>query len=324
MKRLIKKQLILATVVYWFLLLYIIAALVFWYIALQRQNRQMATHRLLELRQEDPAYGQKVREVKEEEKVKTAQYTGEGLTFLLVILVGAVFIYRAVRKQFRMAQEQKNFMMAITHELKTPIAVTKLNLETLLKHKLDERKQTKMIQMTLEETERLNNLTNNILISSQLEAGGYRFAKEELDLSALSSDCLDNFRNRFPDYNWKAEIEADIEITGDGMLLQIMINNLLENAVKYSPKHSAITFAVKKTGQHIHMQVKDEGMGVPEEEKEKIFRRFYRVGNEKTRSTKGTGLGLFLCRKIASDHNGSIHVSDNSPAGSIFTVTFAA
>jgi signal transduction histidine kinase len=82
-----------------------------------------------------------------------------------------------------MAQQQQNFMMAITHELKTPIAVAKLNLETLLKHKLDDSKQQKIIQMTLQETNRLNALTNNILISSQLEGEGYQSAKEELDLS---------------------------------------------------------------------------------------------------------------------------------------------
>jgi signal transduction histidine kinase len=322
MKRLIKKQLILATVVYWILLVYIIAALVWWYIALQQQNRQMTTYKLIELSAEDPNYATKVRKVKEEEKIKTAQYTGEGLTFLLLILVGAVFIYRAVRKQFRMSQEQKNFMMAVTHELKTPIAVTKLNLETLLKHKLEEKKQQKIIQMTLQETERLNNLTNNILISSQLEAGGYPFTKEELDLSALAMDCVTNFKNRFPEYHWESDITADLEITGDAVLLQIMINNLLENAVKYSPKHSAIYFVLKKETQDITLQVKDEGSGIPEEEKEKIFRRFYRVGNEKTRATKGTGLGLFLCKKIAADHHATIDVKDNSPAGSIFTITF--
>jgi two-component system sensor histidine kinase CiaH len=322
MKKFLKKQLILATIVYWILLLYIIAALVWWFIALQQQNQQMKAYKLVELNPADPSYVSKVKEVHEQEQRKTTQYIGEGSTFLLLILVGAVFVYRSVRKEFRLSQEQQNFMMAVTHELKTPIAVTKLNLETLLKHKLEEQKQQKLLQMTLQETERLNDLSSNILISAQLEGGGYTFTREELDLSALTMDAINSFRGRFPDYKWEIDIEDDLEISGDPFLLQIMINNLAENAIKYSPHHSSISITLKKNKQNIELQVKDEGPGVPEEEKKKIFRRFYRVGSEKVRATKGTGLGLYLCKKIAEDHHADITVKNNHPAGSIFCIRF--
>src|SRR5580765_7492926 len=135
-----------------------------------------------------------------------------------------------------MTQQQQNFMMAITHELKTPIAVAKLNLETLQKHKLEENKQQKLIQATLQEANRLNTLTNNILISSQLEGGGYELAKEELDFSLLAATCMLDFHNRFPGRKSETAIEEDTDIKGDALLLQILVNNLLENAVKYSPK----------------------------------------------------------------------------------------
>jgi signal transduction histidine kinase len=322
MKRFLKKQLILATIVYWILLLYIIAALVWWFIALQQHNRELTTHKLVELSMEDPLYFEKVKEVKREERARSARNIGEGATFLLLILVGAVFVYRAVRKQFKVSQEQQNFMMAVTHELKTPLAVTKLNLETLLKHKLEEQKQQKLLQMTLEETERLNSLANNILISSQLEGGGYKFSKEELDYTSLVEDAVQQFKNRFPAYDWMPEIEKDVVITGDALLLQIMINNLLENAVKYSPKGSAISVSLTTASGGILLSVADEGPGIPEEERKRIFRRFYRIGNERTRATKGTGLGLYLCKKIAADHKGEIHVRDNQPFGSIFTIRF--
>jgi signal transduction histidine kinase len=322
MKKIIKKQLILATIVYWILLLYIIAALVFWFIELQHQNLRMTNYKLLELHTEDPAYLMKVDAVNKEEHRKTAQYIGEGSMFLLLILVGAVFVYRAVRKQFISSEQQQNFMMAVTHELKTPIAVIKLNLETLQKHKLDDQKQQKILFITLEETERLNSLANNILISSELEGGGYRFSKEEIDLSALASNTVQNFRNRFPDYKWKISIEDEIPVLGDQLLLQIMINNLLDNAIKYSPKQTTIAFDLKKDYNGIHLQVADEGAGVPDEEKSKIFQRFYRVGNETVRATKGTGLGLYLCKKIANDHSASISVKNNSPAGSVFIIHF--
>jgi two-component system sensor histidine kinase CiaH len=212
--------------------------------------------------------------------------------------------------------------MAITHELKTPLAVTKLNLETLQKHKLDEQRQQKLLQMTMQETERLIALANNILISSQLEGGGYKVSREELDISSLAEGCVQDFNHRFPGFNWLIDIEPDLAISGDTLLLQIMINNLLENAVKYSPKQSRIDFRLAKHAASIDLSVIDQGPGIPEPEKKKIFERFYRMGNESVRKTKGTGLGLYLCRKIAEDHNATISVSNNPDGGSNFTIHF--
>lgn len=317
-----KKSLAAANMVYWFLLVYIVVALAFWYISLEQQSRQMTTYKLLELKADDPDYLRKVETITKEEELKTAQYIGEGITFLLIILLGASFVYRAVRKQIRVAQQQQNFMMAITHELKTPIAVAKLNLETLLKHKLDEERREKMLRMILLETNRLNALTNNILITSQLEGEGYRIVKEELDLSRLAGTSIQEFRERFPDRPWEIYIEEGLFISGDMLLLQILINNLLDNALKYSPGDSPIGFTLEKHGSGIVLRVSDQGAGIPDKEKRKIFDRFYRIGNETVRSAKGTGLGLYLCTKIVRDHNASIQVTNNTPAGSVFTIKF--
>src|SRR5690606_10624220 len=100
------------------------------------------------------------------------QYIGEGVIFFLLIAAAAMFIYRAVSRQFKQSREQQAFMMAITHELKTPVAVAQLNLETLQKHRLEPAQQLKLIGNTLQETSRLNALCNNLLLSSQMEAGG--------------------------------------------------------------------------------------------------------------------------------------------------------
>ena len=213
-------------------------------------------------------------------------------------------------------------MMAVTHELKTPISVARLNLETMQKYTLDPEKQRKLIRTTLDETARLNFLTNNILISSQLEGGGYSSAKEDLDLANLLKDCIQGFRNRFPDRNFKDDIEADADVKGDALLLQMLINNLLENAIKYSPKESPISAVLKKYRSGIELQIKDKGPGIPDDEKKNIFTKFYRIGNEATRKTQGTGLGLYLCRKIAGYHNADISVTNNEPCGSNFVVTF--
>ncbi|MEO5595034.1 MAG: ATP-binding protein [Chitinophagaceae bacterium] len=317
-----KKRLAVITIVYWFLLLYIIAALIWWFIALQQQSHQMAVYKLMELKAEDPAYLQKIDLVTAEEKRKNAQFIGEGSIFLLVILIGAVFVYRAVRRQIKMAQQEQNFMMAITHELKTPIAIAKLNLETLQKHKLEEGKQQKLIHATLQEANRLNTLTNNILISSQLEGGGYKFLKEDLNFSSLTANCVQDFHSRFPERKLESEIDEDIDIRGDSLLLQILVNNLLDNAIKYAPKESTIQLSLQKKGTHVFLKCADKGPGIADEEKKKVFERFYRIGNEQVRKTKGTGLGLYLCKKIALDHNAGISVTNNHPEGSIFTVDF--
>jgi K+-sensing histidine kinase KdpD len=213
-------------------------------------------------------------------------------------------------------------MMAVTHELKTPISVTRLNLETLQKYNLDKEKKQKLIRITLDETSRLDFLTNNILVAAQLESNNFKSSKEELDLGALLKDCIHQFSNRFPDRVFKDDIEENADLKGDALLLQMLINNLLENATKYSPKETTITTSLKKYRSGIELQIKDEGAGIAEDEKDKIFTKFYRIGSETTRKTKGTGLGLYLCRKIARDHNGDIAVTNNEPQGSIFAVTF--
>ncbi|HYE56536.1 MAG TPA: ATP-binding protein, partial [Chitinophagaceae bacterium] len=219
-------------------------------------------------------------------------------------------------------QQQQNFMMAITHELKTPIAVARLNLETMQKHQLDAQRQQKLIQMTLQETMRLHSLTSNILVSSQLEGGGYQRSVEELDLSQLTISSVDDFRQRFTDRAWETDITPDIAIEGDALLLQIMVNNLLENAHKYSPRGTPISVVLKRSGEGALLQVIDSGIGIADNEKKKIFDKFYRIGNEETRKAKGTGLGLHLCRKIAKDHHADITVTNNLPSGSIFTIRF--
>jgi signal transduction histidine kinase len=312
----------IAPVLYWFLLAYIIVALVFWFLELQKQNRQMTNYKLQELKLDDPDYMNKVDRFSIEERRKIAQYISEGVTFLLVISVGAVFLFRAIMRQIKVQQQQQNFMMAITHELKTPISVAKLNLETLQKYNLDESRQKKVIQSALQEISRLDTLANNILVSAQLEGGYYQLSRDEVDFSALTRRSAQDFSHRFAEKNWQVNIQPDLIISGDELLLEILVNNLVENAVKYSPKNGTITINLTRENTHIVLQVKDEGPGVPDNERKKIFKKFYRIGNEETRTTQGTGLGLYLCKKIAADHKAQITISNNHPTGTIFSVVF--
>ena len=315
-----KKRLTLITVVYWFLLLYLLAALTWWFIELWQQNEEMYAFKKDLIHASDPSYDLMMRRIGEERERNIAQYIGEGATFLLLTIAGAIFVYRATRRQIRMNTQQQNFMMAVTHELKTPIAVAKLNLETLRRHALDPDKQQKIINATLQETNRLNDLCNNILLSSQLDAGGYRLNKEPVDLGALAEECVQEFRQRFAQRNIATDIEPGIMIEADMLMMKLAINNLVENALKYSPAGSPIHLSLHTNDNKVELSVRDEGPGIPDAEKERIFERFYRLGQEKTRQAKGTGLGLYLTRKIVEDHRGKIFVQDNHPAGSNFVI----
>lgn len=314
------KRLTLITIVFWFLLSYVIVALVFWFISLQQQNENITSLRLQQLKP-GASYTTEAEKIYDEKRWKTIQYIGEGITFLGLIILSAVYIYRATRRQFNLSLQQQNFMMAVTHELKTPIAVTRLNLETLQKRKLEEQQQQKLIGNTLQEVDRLNSLCNNILLASQLDAGSYIISKKEIDVSVLAESVVKEFSTRYPQRKLVSNIQKDLFVTGEELLLEMLMNNLVDNALKYSPRETAVAITLKSKENNIQFSVEDEGPGIPNEEKSLIFEKFYRVGNEETRTAKGTGLGLYLCKKIAQDHNAEIKVHNNVK-GAVFTVTF--
>jgi two-component system, OmpR family, sensor histidine kinase CiaH len=308
-------------IVFWMLLAYTIAALVWWFYELNAQNLLLSSVEIKELALHDPQYLSKYNAVIDEQKRNTIQYISEGIAFFLLIIAGALYIYRGFIKELRLARDQRNFMMAITHELKTPIAVAKLNLETLQKHKLAESQQKQILSNTLQETNRLDILCNNLLVSSQIEAGKYNLSKGEQHFSEIINDCADEFIRRYPLRVFTKNIALDIIVTGDLFLLQIAINNLIENALKYSPKEKPIDITLQKVENWAQLSVTDEGAGVADADKKLVFEKFYRTGNEATKRAKGTGLGLYLTGKICKTHNGQIKIEDNPKGGSIFILS---
>ncbi|MEO7962142.1 MAG: ATP-binding protein [Ginsengibacter sp.] len=304
-------------ILYWFLLTYIIAALVFWYIALNEQNGELTRYRLALIDVRSHNYQSNKLAIEDSRKRKTAQYLGEGATFLLLIIAGAAYVFRIIKRQLYQSQQQQNFMMAITHELKTPIAVTKLNLETLQKRKLDEGQQHKLISTTIQETDRLNALCNNMLLTSQIESGSYSLVKEKIDLSELGESCVNNFISRYPQRKIRIVSEPGLYVSGDKTLLELAVNNLLDNALKYSGKDDLVLMKLNRYDLMVEMKISDEGPGVSREERAKIFEKYFRGS---ARQTKGTGLGLYLTKNIIDQHKGSISVSENKPHGSIFIV----
>jgi signal transduction histidine kinase len=317
------------TVLYWTLLAYVVAALIWWFISLEKQNQQIAEKErnyLLEHKLElsQAAFEEQWNKIQRAEQKNFTKYLSEGITFLALIGLGASWVYRSVRRRFRLQKQQEEFIMAVTHELKTPIAVARLNLETIQRYPLDEEKRERLVKTTLDETARLNFLTNNILVASQLAGQSFRSERNELNLAGLLRDCIRDFQKRFPNRELIAHMPEEVVLNGDPLLLQILVNNLLENAQKYAPKDSPIQLNLSQESTAILLEVIDQGPGIPRSERKQIFERFYRIENETTRKTAGTGLGLYLCKKIAANHQATISVSDHLPRGSNFAVVFSA
>ena len=312
------------TTLYVLLLAYIVAALVFWGISLYKQSDRIYDQELLHLRTtvDSVRYPKQFLEARagfEDKRVRRIkQYVGEGSTFLLIILIGAGVVYSSYRRGARLSRQQNNFMLSVTHELKSPIAAMKLNLQTLEKHKLDEDKRALLIGKCISESNRLNDLCNNILMASQMEGNQYKPLFERIDFSEFTESALVSYTTRYPERILaKLNVNHPI-IVADKPMLQMALNNLIENALKYSSEKIVVHSFVKS--KKLYFRVSDQGPGVPDIEKQRIFRKFYRIGVEETRTSKGTGLGLYLTEKIVSEHRGKITVKDNKPKGSVFEI----
>lgn len=301
---------------YWLLTAYMVAALVWWFIELMQLNEQLHAYRL----QQNTSSPDARRIAEDERRRNIAQYIGEGSMFLLLTWVGAAFVHRAARKKIRLDEQQRNFMMAVTHELKTPIAVIRLNLETQQRHTLDDTQRQGLLADNLRETDRLEDLCNKILLSSQYDAGGVVICQERTDLSALAREALEECIRRHPERDFQSLITDHIYVLADRLLIRLAMSNLLENAVRYSPANRPVCLTLEETSDKALLRVRDEGIGIAPADKTLLFQKFQRLGKEETRRAKGTGLGLYLTRRIVHDHGGSIRVEDNTPQGSCFVI----
>src|SRR5690606_13747625 len=216
----------------------------------------------------------------------------------------------------------QNFLLAVTHELKSPLASVKLYIQTILKRELDREQQKVFLSNSLKDIERLDDLVENVLLSTKLENRAYQLPKEVFDMSELVEQIIDRLqKNACKTQVIKADLDEHIKLKADKFAITNVITNLVENAVKYSPACGMIYVKLKEEGGNLIFSVADHGIGIPDEEKRLIFNKFYRVGSEATRKTKGTGLGLYIVRTVLQKHNASIRVKDNKPSGSIFEVT---
>jgi signal transduction histidine kinase len=313
-----------ATLILGILFGYVLLQFLWWEILLVRQNNAIISEKqkLAALASTDAAKMERdIAALQKKKRAQTYMIVGEGTVFLLLLLYGLHRIRQAQEKELALNRQQKNFFLSITHELKTPIAATKLQLQTLQKQKLDESTRMELLRKALEETERLNALIDNVLLASSLESGEFTFRKEKQDISSLiDAVCHRYYRHYIEKGQLKTDIAPGVAAEVDGQAFTSVITNLIDNAIKYSPGEPDILVSVELQGGRPLMTVRDQGAGIKSEDKGKIFTRFYRGGNELTRSSKGTGLGLFIVDYIARMHGAEVSVRDNRPRGSIFEI----
>jgi signal transduction histidine kinase len=251
---------------------------------------------------------------------------GEGMMFVMVFLVGAYFLHQSLNKEAKLQEQKKNFLLSVTHELKSPLASIKILLQTIQKRDLTKAQILNFIDKSLLDVERLDDMVENMLLASKIDNRSYTFPKAKFNMSVLVDSIVNRLQISKCDCNQQiinAEIEPKIEITGDKFALTSVVTNLVENAVKYSSPCETVNVKLFEKDGKVYFQVADHGIGIADSEKPRIFDKFYRVGSEDTRNTKGTGLGLYIVKEVLDKHQASIKVKDNRPAGSVFEVVFA-
>jgi signal transduction histidine kinase len=246
---------------------------------------------------------------------------GEGLVFILLLLLGIIQTRKSFRRETRVIRQQKNFLLSVTHELKSPIASVKLYLQTLEKRDLERAKQIELIQKAIAETNRLDQLVENILVVAQIDNHVLLIQRENRNLSDFFHKIILEFNEKYG-ITLKSEIQNDVNFGFDQLAFRSILLNLIENALKYSNSTPDISVKLWTSSNAIFVSIADQGIGIQDDEKLRVFEKFFRSGNEETRQSKGTGLGLYIVKYLVEHHQGSISIRSNTPKGSIFELQF--
>ncbi len=304
-----------------------LAAFVWWAILLMKKSEEiyqtkLALAKLEQIQEQKNSFGTKQNLIEVERERQRMMIWGEGAVFTITLLIGIWLINRAHHREIEASNQQKNFLLSITHELKSPIASIRLALDTFLKRDLENYQVKKLSKGALNETVRLNELVNDLLLSAKME-NKYDLEIENLNLSALIEQQVISFSKMHPNVEITKNIsDSTMKIQADRQGLVLIISNLLENGVKYNYSNDKkLNINLLEKNNKIFLEISDNGNGILEKYKNKIFEKFYRAGNEETRKTKGTGLGLYIVKEFVKFHQGTIEVKSNQPKGSIFKIT---
>ncbi len=311
-------------ILFWLSFLYMTVALIFWGRSLYNisvENIGLRKELLqYEYTTDSLQYHQKYNELNDEINTRRNQFLGEGLTFFVFIIISGFIVYISLRKESERNAFQQNVLLSITHELKTPLASAKLALQTLLKRELERDAQIEVLNLAIDDINRLDEMTNNILSINNLENNQLKTNIENSTAQTILSPIIENYSNAQNTHKIILEGE-DFSLKSDPYLLSILLSNLINNAIKYSPNQDTIYIRTSQKNEQKIIEIIDLGKGIEKSEQEKVFRKFYRIGDETTRTSKGTGLGLYIVKKISAILGLQIEY-DNSDGTSVFKIIF--
>jgi len=247
----------------------------------------------------------------------------EGSFFALLLFVLMGILWRTFRREVELERQHRNFLSAVTHELKSPLAAIRLSLETVAGGRATGESARKFLGNALDDATRLEELVQKVLEATRFSGGRSLDIRKDVHLSRIVEEATESFKRRAAAAGATLDLAIEPDIFGDvdEEALSIAISNLLENAVKYGGEPPKIVMSLTLIGHHAVLEIGDNGNGIPEEDVGRVFDRFFRSGDEMTRNTRGTGLGLYLVQQIIDAHRGTVKIESTGEDGTVFRVT---
>jgi signal transduction histidine kinase/tetratricopeptide (TPR) repeat protein len=262
--------------------------------------------------------------------LKTFLVSRRGVYFYMFLLIAGILVFglvltiRAVSHELELARMKSDFVSTISHEFKSPLTSIRQLAEMLHSGRVpSEARRQQYYDVLLEQSERLSLLTENILNLARIEEGRKEFVFEKTDISALLKETASSIQDRVrhEGFSIELEIKKDLPMAMvDRAAMGRAVTNLIDNAVKYSGESRRVVISASGEGEFLTIAVKDFGIGIRKEDLDKVFERFFRGGDELTRTVKGSGLGLTLVREIVEAHHGKVYAESEPGKGSTFFI----
>ncbi len=287
---------------------YMILGIIWWGMLLSKKNKE-----IYELKKAFILNTQELKSIENERSRQTIMILGEGFVLGCSLLLGIYIINRSANKEIQNANQQSDFLLSVSHELKSPVAAIKLALQTLVRPGLTKQKEDQIRRSALEDTKRLEKLVQNILLSASIENNGLELYKSDIDLLQLVEEIIGNYRSENANSHFKIDHpESSIQISADRQNIKQAISNIIDNAVKYSTQNTPIEILISEDVDMVHCHIRNTGTPISPGEFSRIFEKFYRSNDIEIRRKEGTGIGLYITKEIVEAHRGSIDVKSKN------------
>ena len=247
----------------------------------------------------------------------------EGVIFSLLFMFGLSWIWRVMRADNYILARERNFLLAVTHELKTPIASIRLAIDTLKRLDLEGADRDEMLDVARSGTLRLERRVEDILQATRLNLPD-ALVRSPFDVTEFVEDTASTFLHLNPESSVSVKLigESGLLLHGDEEMWRLCLINLLENAIKYSPTHTSVEVVLDTATKKPNLSIIDHGPGISPDERKKVFEAFYRLPRDK--DVEGTGLGLHLVFRIVKMHGAEIHITSTAGGGATFVIDWPA